>query len=80
MIGAWTGGLFGLLVGSAFVILPDVGQAVIVGPLSAALLVGIEGCLAGAEFGALTGSFVDLHVSRKRPFATRPRSRPASSW
>src|SRR3954452_12341534 len=41
--GAWVGGLFGLLVGAAFLVLPGVGPVVVAGPLSAALLGGLEG-------------------------------------
>ncbi len=41
--GAWVGGLFGLLVGAAFLILPGLGPVIVAGPLSAALLGGVEG-------------------------------------
>ena len=34
--GAWVGGLFGLLVGAAFLILPGLGPVIVAGPLSAA--------------------------------------------
>src|SRR5262245_4220482 len=63
-VGAWTGGLFGLLVGAAFLILPGVGPVVIAGPLAAALLGGLEGALAGAAFGGLTGVLVGLGISK----------------
>jgi hypothetical protein len=63
-VGAWTGGLFGLLVGAAFLILPGIGPVVIAGPLAAALLGGFEGALAGAAFGGLTGALVGLGVSK----------------
>ncbi len=36
--GAWVGGLFGLLIGAAFLVLPGVGPVIVAGPLSAALL------------------------------------------
>ena len=65
-VGAWTGGLFGLLVGAAFLILPGVGPVVIAGPLAAALLGGLEGALAGAAFGGLTGALVGLGISRDK--------------
>jgi len=55
-VGAWTGGIFGLLVGAAFLILPGVGPVVIAGPLAAALLGGIEGAVAGAAFGGSKSS------------------------
>jgi Heat induced stress protein YflT domain len=65
-VGAWTGGLFGLLVGAAFLILPGIGPVVIAGPLAAALLGGVEGALAGAAFGGLTGALVGLGVSKDK--------------
>jgi hypothetical protein len=65
-VGAWTGGLFGLLVGAAFLILPGVGPVVIAGPLAAALLGGIEGAMAGAAFGGLTGALVGLGFSKDK--------------
>jgi hypothetical protein len=62
-VGAWAGGIFALLVGAAFLILPGVGPVVAFGPLSVALLGGVEGALAGAAFGGLTGALVGLGVS-----------------
>jgi hypothetical protein len=62
-VGAWTGGLFGLLVGAAFLILPGIGPLIIAGPLAAGVLGGIEGALAGAAFGGLTGALVGLGMS-----------------
>ena len=49
-VGAWTGGLFGILVGAAFLIVPGVGPLVIVGPLAATLLGGVEGAIERDEF------------------------------
>ena len=63
-VGAWTGGIFGLLVGAAFLILPGIGPVVVAGPLSAALLGGIEAALAGAAFGGVTGALVGLGISQ----------------
>jgi hypothetical protein len=65
-VGAWTGGIFGLLVGAAFLILPGVGPVVIAGPLAAALLGGIEGAVAGAAFGGLTGALIGIGVSKDK--------------
>jgi hypothetical protein len=62
-VGAWTGGIFGLLVGAAFLVLPGLGAVVVAGPLAAALLGGVEGALAGAAFGGLTGALVSLGIS-----------------
>jgi hypothetical protein len=65
-IGAWTGGIFGLLIGAAFLILPGLGPVVVAGPLAAALIGGIEGALAGAAFGGLTGALVGMGISRDK--------------
>jgi hypothetical protein len=65
-VGAWTGGIFGLLVGAAFLILPGVGAVVVAGPLAAALLGGVEGALAGAALGGMTGALVGLGVSKDK--------------
>src|SRR6266851_9410074 len=65
-IGAWTGGIFGLLIGAAFLIVPGVGPVIIAGPLAAALLGGAEGALAGAALGGLTGALVGLGVSKDK--------------
>jgi hypothetical protein len=65
-VGAWTGGLFGLLIGAAFLILPGIGAVVIAGPLAAALLGGVEGALVGAAFGGLSGALIGLGVSKEK--------------
>jgi hypothetical protein len=65
-VGAWAGGIFGLLVGAAFLILPGVGPVIAFCPLSVALLGGLEGALAGAAFGGLTGALVGLGVSKDK--------------
>jgi hypothetical protein len=65
-VGAWSGGLFGLLMGAAFLIVPGIGPVVIAGPLAAALLGGAEGALGGAAFGGLMGALVALGVSKDK--------------
>ena len=52
--GAWFGGLFGLFVGAAFLILPGVGPIVVAGPLAAALLGG-DGRGAGRDCARKSG-------------------------
>ena len=49
--GAWFGGLLGLCVGAAFLVLPGIGPIVVAGPLSAAVLAGIEGAPGGDRTG-----------------------------
>jgi hypothetical protein len=64
--GAWFGGLFGLLVGAAFLILPGVGPVVVAGPLAAALLAGLEGAVAGTALGTLAGALVGWGIPKDR--------------
>jgi uncharacterized membrane protein len=65
-VGALSGGLFGLLIGAAFLVVPGVGPMIIAGPLAAAVLGGIEGALGGAAMGGLTGALVGLGVSKDK--------------
>jgi hypothetical protein len=64
--GAWFGGLFGLFVGAAFLVLPGVGPIVVAGPIAAALVAGFEGALAGAAIGGLAGALVGWGVPSER--------------
>ena len=63
--GAWLGGFFGLLFGAAFLWVPGFGPLLVAGPLSAALLGGVEGALAGAAGGGLLGALFGWGVSRQ---------------
>lgn len=63
--GAWMGGLFGLLIGAAFIWVPGFGPLLIAGPLAAMLLGGIEGAVAGAAGGGLMGALIGWGVSDK---------------
>jgi uncharacterized membrane protein len=64
-IGAWTGGIFGLLVGAAFFWVPAVGPVLVAGSLASILLGGIEGAAVGAAGGGILGSLAGWGVSRK---------------
>jgi hypothetical protein len=63
--GAWLGGLFGLLIGAAFLWVPGIGPLFVAGPFSAMLLGGIEGAAAGAAGAGLLGALVGWGVSKK---------------
>jgi hypothetical protein len=63
--GAWVGGLFGLLVGAAFIWVPGFGPLLVAGPLAAALLGGIEGAVVGAAGGGLLGALLGWGVSKQ---------------
>ncbi len=64
--GAWLGGLLGLCVGAAFLVLPGIGPIVVAGPLSAAVLAGIEGALAGTALGSVGGALVGWGVPKEK--------------
>ncbi|MCO6435793.1 MAG: DUF1269 domain-containing protein [Phycisphaerae bacterium] len=63
--GAWLGGFFGLLWGVAFLWVPGFGPLLVAGPLSAAILGGLEGAAAGAAGGGLLGALLGWGVSKK---------------
>src|SRR5215469_3996985 len=60
--GAWVGGIFGLLVGAAFLWVPGVGPLIVAGSLSSALLGGVEGAVAGAATTGLLGWLMSLGI------------------
>jgi hypothetical protein len=63
--GAWVGGIFGLLIGAAFVWVPGVGPLVVAGSLTAVLLGGLEGAVGGAAVSGLLGWLLSLGISKK---------------
>jgi hypothetical protein len=63
--GAWVGGIFGLLVGAAFLWVPGVGPLVVAGSLASALLGGLEGAVAGAAGAGLLGWLMSLGISKQ---------------
>ena len=56
--GAWVGGIFGLLVGAAFLWVPGIGPLIIAGLFAAMALGGIEGAAAGAAVTGVLGWLV----------------------
>jgi hypothetical protein len=63
--GAWVGGIFGLLVGAAFLWVPGVGPLIVAGSLSTALLGGVEGAVAGAALTGVLGWLSALGISKQ---------------
>ena len=63
-LGAWTGGIFGLLFGGAFLWVPGLGTLVTV-PLAAVLITGCEGAVLGAAAGGVLGALVGWGVSKR---------------
>ena len=63
--GAWVGGIFGLLVGAAFLWVPGVGPMIIAGSLTAALAGGAEGALVGAAAGGVLSGLAAWGIGKK---------------
>lgn len=64
--GAWMGGLFGALVGAAFIWVPGVGPAIVAGSLATALLGGVEGALAGSAMGGILSGLAAWGISKQQ--------------
>lgn len=63
-LGAFWGGLAGLLFGSALLFVPVVGHLIILGPLAATIVGGVEGAALGGGFSALVGALTALGVPK----------------
>jgi hypothetical protein len=63
--GAWVGGIFGLLAGAAFLWVPGVGPLIVAGSLTAALMGGAEGAVAGAALAGVVGWLSSLGISKQ---------------
>jgi hypothetical protein len=63
--GAWVGGIFGALVGAAFLWVPGVGPMIVAGSLAAAMLGGVEGAVAGAAAAGILGWLTSLGISKE---------------
>lgn len=60
--GAAAGGIFGLLLGAAAMLIPGIGPVVAVGPISAALAGALTGGVTGAVVGGIGGALVHAGV------------------
>jgi uncharacterized membrane protein len=65
-IGAWSGGIFGLLVGSAFLWIPGLGPLVVAGALASSFVGMLEGATVGAVSGGLIGALMGYGLSRDK--------------
>ncbi|MBX0328441.1 hypothetical protein K2Z83_12215 [Oscillochloris sp. ZM17-4] len=64
-VGAWTGGLFGILMGAAFIWVPGFGPLLVAGAFAGVLLGGIEGAAVGAATGGALGALAGWGVSKQ---------------
>lgn len=62
--GAFWGGLAGILFSSAFLVIPVVGQIIVLGPLVSAIVGGLEGAAVVGGASALVGALTGLGVPR----------------
>ncbi len=62
--GAFWGGLWGLLFGSAFFIIPGLGPLLIAGPFVASLVAGLEGAVAVGGLSVLGAALVSVGIPK----------------
>jgi len=63
-LGAFWGGLAGILVGATFMFVPVVGQLVILGPIAATIVSGLEGALFAGAASAFVGALTAIGIPR----------------
>lgn len=63
-LGAFWGGMAGILFGSALMFVPVVGHIVVLGPLAAAIAGGLQGAVLGGSASALVGALSTLGVPK----------------
>jgi len=61
-LGAFWGGLAGVLFGSAMMFVPVIGHVIVLGPLAATLFGGVEGAVLGGGASALVGALTAIGV------------------
>lgn len=60
--GAFWGSVWSLLFGSAFFLVPGMGPVLLAGPLVAALLLALEGAVAGGTLSALAAALASIGI------------------
>ena len=63
-LGAWWGGLAGLLFGSAFLLVPGIGHLFVLGPLAHWIMAGLEGAAVVGGVSALGAGLDSLGIPR----------------
>jgi len=63
-LGAFWGGLMGILFGSALMFVPVVGHVIVLGPLAAALFGGIQGAVMVGGISALAGALMAVGIPK----------------
>lgn len=63
-LGAFWGGMAGMLFGSALMFVPVVGHIVVLGPIAATIAAGLQGALVGGGVSALAGALSSLGLPK----------------
>ena len=63
-VGAFWGGLWGLLFGSALFVIPGVGPVLVAGPLVAWIVAGLEGAVVIGGISAIGGGLASIGIPR----------------
>jgi hypothetical protein len=63
-LGAFWGGLMGVLFGSAMMFIPVLGHIIVLGPIAAAIFSGVEGALLVGGLSALVGALMSVGIPR----------------
>jgi uncharacterized membrane protein len=63
-LGAFWGGMWGLLFGAAFFLIPGIGPVLMAGPLVAAIVSALEGAAVVGGLSALGGALVSVGIPR----------------
>lgn len=63
-LGAFWGGLAGMLFGSALMFVPVVGHVIVLGPLAATLFGGVQGAVFAGGAGALVGALTAIGIPK----------------
>ena len=64
--GGLLGGVFGILLGSAFVWLPEFGPLIVVGSIAAEILGGFEGAVVGGAVAGAMGWLTNLSITEAK--------------
>jgi len=63
-LGAFWGGLWGILFGSAFFLVPGIGPLVVAGPLVSAIVGGLQGAVMGGGLSALGAGLYSIGIPK----------------
>lgn len=63
-LGAFWGGLAGMLFGAAFMFVPVVGHVIVLGPLASVIAGGLQGAVLGGGLSALIGALTALGIPK----------------